>query len=79
MSKNRRIELLLHMSNLISELKCATEFYIWNPKFGKRSSREETYKNWEKIASDEQLWHEALETFALCATEKYCFGGNIEE
>lgn len=72
----RRIESLRQMDKMLSELNVAGRYTIWQKwGGGLKASAEETEANWARIASDDELYSDAIFCYMVCTLEKQTLKG----
>lgn len=75
-SVNRRIESLRQMDKMLSEMNVGSRYTIWQEYGGGlKATAEETEENWKRIASDDELYQNALFCYMCCTLEKYTLKG----
>lgn len=75
-SVNRRIESLRQMDKMLSEMNVGSRYTIWQEYGGGlKANAEETEENWKRIASDDELYQNALFCYMCCTLEKYTLKG----
>lgn len=71
----QKIECLHEMDKMLSHLGVASKYTWWNANgFGLQKSKEETIANWKRIASDDELFNNALLCYMMCTLEPYTLG-----
>lgn len=75
-SVNRRIESLRQMDKMLSEMNVGSRYTIWQEYGGGlKATAEETEDSWKHIASDDELYQNALFCYMCCTLEKYTLKG----
>lgn len=71
-STKRRVESLCQMDKMLSELNVASRYTIWQSYGGGlKRTPEETQANWERIATNDELYLNAIFCYMVCTLESY--------
>lgn len=69
-SVKRRMESLCQMDKMLSKMGVGGRYTIWQSYGGGlKVTEEETQVNWERIASDDELYSNAIFCYMICTLE----------
>lgn len=75
-SVKRRMESLRQMDKMLSEMNVTGRYTIWQSYGGGlKATVDETKANWERIASDDELYSNAIFCYMVCTLEPYTLEG----
>lgn len=75
-SVRRRVESLRQMDKMLSQMNVGSRYTIWQSYGGGlKKTPEETQANWERIASDDELYLNAMFCYMCCTLEPYTLEG----
>lgn len=73
-SVRRRVESLSQMDKMLSKLNVGGRYTIWQSYGGGlKETEKETQANWERIASDDELYTNAIFCYMVCTLEPLTF------
>lgn len=69
-SINRRVESLRQMDRMLSKMNVGGRYTIWQSYGGGlKETTKETQANWKRIASDDELYSNAIFCYMVCTLE----------